>query len=176
MVRRPQQSQGKKEVEELFDIYAQRIDTDGNVLWQQGGKPLSMSKGGGSHPHRPRVVNDGSSVAIVCWEDLRHLPRFSIYAQRIDSKGNAQWPKGGVRVCSVETGQSLLYDVVSDGLGGAIIVWWNSNSKTFGKAGLLRAQTLDADGGLMWPDNGVPISTGVKFLTCFFFPPKNLLR
>jgi hypothetical protein len=143
-------------IAEILDICAQRVDADGNILWQQNGVPLGISKGGGRSPHTPLVVSDGSGGAIIIWEDTRQV--MSIYAQRIDAEGNIRWQEGGTQVCYIKSHWSFAYrTAVSDGSGGAIIVLGYKEAET-NEEGLL-VQRIDAAGRTMWPDNGTLAST-----------------
>ena len=138
---------------EIQDICAQRVDADGNILWQENGVPLGITKGGGQSPHTPLVVSDSSGGAIIIWEDLRQ-GMMSIYAQRIDAEGNIKWQEGGVKVCYIKSHSSFAYrTAVSDGSGGAIIAWGYKEAET-NEEGLL-VQRIDAGGRTAWPSNGV---------------------
>jgi len=142
---------------EIEDNCAQRVDANGNILWQQNGIPLGISKGGGICPHVPLVVSDGSGGAIIIWEDLRQ-GMMSIYAQRIDAEGNIKWQEGGMQVCYIKTYSSFAYrTAVSDSSGGTIIAWGYKEAET-NEEGLL-AQRIDAAGRTVWPDNGTLAST-----------------
>jgi len=139
----------------LFDIYAQRVDANGNILWQQNGVPLGITKGGGECPTNPLVVSDGAAGAIVIWEDLRK-GLMSMYTQKIDADGNIKWQPGGEEVCYIETHSSFWpRTAVSDGSGGTIIACSYKEAET-GKKGLL-AQRLDATGRAVW-GNGVVVT------------------
>jgi len=133
----------------IMDLYVQRVGANGNVLWQDNGVPLEISKAAeGSVPHTPLLVTDGSGGAIVAWEDLRH-GLASIYTKKIDADGNLRWQPGGEKVCYIETNRSLWPRLaVSDGLGGAIMTYGN------------RAQKIDADVRTMWPGDGIMFADG----------------
>jgi len=127
----------------LNDMYAQRIDVSGNILWQPNGVPLGITRGGGVCPSNTLVVSDGASGAIVIWEDLRK-GLMSLYAQKIGADGNIKWQPGGEEVCYIKTNASFWpRTAVSDGSGGAIVTYSN------------RAQKIDADGRTLWPDDGI---------------------
>jgi len=132
-----------------MDLYVQRVDADGNIIWQPNGLPLEISKAAeGAVPHTPLLVTDGSGGAIVAWEDLRN-GLASIYAQRIDADGHFRWQLGGEKVCYIETNQSFWPRLaVSDSQGGAIITYGNC------------AQKIDADGRTMWPSGGIMFAGG----------------
>jgi len=127
----------------LSDIYAQRVDAQGDVLWADNGVPLGITEGGGVCPSNALDASDGAGGAIVIWQDLRK-GLMSMYAQKIDADGNIKWQPGGKEVCYIETHSSFWpRTAVSDGSGGAIV--------TFG----IRAQKIDAAGRTMWPDDGI---------------------
>ncbi len=77
----------------LFDIYAQRVDAYGNILWTPNGVALETHKSAG-FPYNPLIVSDGASGAIILWGGP-----MSMYAQKIDADGNIKWPPGGEEVC-----------------------------------------------------------------------------
>ena len=132
----------------LFDICAQCVDAQGNTLWIDNGIRLGITEGGGRHPVNRVITSDGAGGAIAVWEDLRK-GLTSVYAQRIDARGNIQWQPGGEEVCYIDTNSSFWpYMAVSDGSGGAII--------SFG----VRAQKTDATGNMVWPVNGVQFAAG----------------
>jgi photosystem II stability/assembly factor-like uncharacterized protein len=66
------------------DLYAQRIDADGNPQWTTDGVPVSTAT---LHQDWPDLVADQSGGAIVAWQDNR-VALNDIYAQRIDSEGS----------------------------------------------------------------------------------------
>jgi hypothetical protein len=132
----------------LNDMYAQKIDANGNILWQPNGIPLEITRGGGECPSNTLVVSDGAGGAIVIWEDLRK-GLMSLYAQKIDASGNILWQPGGEEVCYIKTNASFWPRVaVSDGSGGAIVTYSN------------RIQRIDADGRTIWPDDGILFTKG----------------
>ncbi|MCK4539487.1 MAG: hypothetical protein KAV42_11885, partial [Candidatus Krumholzibacteria bacterium] len=51
-----------------MDIYAQRIDSNGAVLWTIDGVPICTATGEQSIP---RITSDGAGGAVVTWQDLR---------------------------------------------------------------------------------------------------------
>lgn len=139
------------------DIRVQRVDANGNILWQQNGVPLEIAKAAGeAFPHTPLLVSDGSGGAITMWEDLRR-GLVSIYAHRVGSDGTLKWPPGGVPVCYIKSNASLVFrQMVSDGLGGAIISCSFKEAGT-NKRGVL-VQKLDSTGKTAWPDNGIVVT------------------
>lgn len=132
------------------DIYAQRIDATGKLLWTIDGVAVCDAF---PWQRGPAIVTDGSNGAIIAWDDLR-IGNAEIYAQRIDAAGVPVWARNGVPVCT-----SLPHDAppvaVSDGARGAIIAWLDMREIDPG----LYAQRIDDSGILQWKSNGVPVCT-----------------
>jgi hypothetical protein len=68
----------------LYDIYAQRVDTSGNILWATNGTPVSTATNGQAFP---KILPIDGGGAIVTWADLRGGANYDIYAQRLNANG-----------------------------------------------------------------------------------------
>ncbi len=87
-----------------YDIYAQKIDRNGNKLWGSGtdirvnsDDGNRYSSGGPLYNHlNPHVALDSSGNAIVAWEEQRDgATRSSIWTQKLQSSdGTKLWPDG----------------------------------------------------------------------------------
>ena len=133
------------------DIYAQKVDSLGNVLWVTDGATVALKN---STQQNARVVSDGAGGAIVVWEDSIN-GAFDIYAQRMSNLGSPMWTSGGVSVCNITQAQ-VNPKIISDGAGGAIIVWQDFRN---GSDYSIYAQKVNASGAVMWTANGVGICT-----------------
>ena len=131
------------------DIYAQRIDSDGNALWNPNGTLICNASG---TTVRVQLCSDGSGGAIITWDDSRG-PAYDIYAQRIDSAGNVKWTHNGEEICT-EVEQQRDAQICSDGVGGAIITWEDYRVLS-GRQ--IRAQRIDQNGNVLWDANGTLI-------------------
>ncbi|MCX5752339.1 MAG: T9SS type A sorting domain-containing protein [Candidatus Krumholzibacteria bacterium] len=131
------------------DIYAQRVDDDGAVLWLADGMPVCTANNTQSFP---LIVPDGSGGAIVAWQDFRSNNVLDIYAQRLNSSGYIQWTAQGVAVCTGKTSLAL-GSIIPDGSGGAIIAWSDRRNATND----IFAQRIDAAGAVQWTANGVAV-------------------
>jgi len=143
----------------LQDIFVQRVDAGGDILWQRGSIPLGIVHvAETASPHTPLVVSQGSEGAIVIWEDLRN-GLASIYAQRVAADGTLSWQPGGVETLYVKSNASLAFrQIVADGQGGAIVSCRFNEAGT-GKKGIL-VQKLDSAGKLMWSGSGIRVISG----------------
>jgi hypothetical protein len=134
------------------DIYAQRIDADGWMLWMMGGVAVCNE---GSDQQYPEIVSDGSGGAIIAWEDFRAVmvAHWNIYAQRIDSDGVAQWTSGGEVICAA-MGDQFGVDVAPSDDGGAIFAWEDERYGNYD----VYAQKVDGSGNALWATHGIPVS------------------
>ena len=132
------------------DLYAQRISGAGVNQWGPNGAPICTGTGDHSDPV---IVSDGAGGAIIAWRDHRGF-NYDIYAQRVNAAGVAQWTTDGLPVCTAN-GEHESPDIISDGAGGAIVVWVdhrNTNLDVF-------AQRLNAAGSPQWTLDGVGVCT-----------------
>ncbi len=133
-----------------YDIYAQRLDENGDALWATDGVSLCVDLG---TQVRPRIATDGSGGAIVTWRDHRN-GNADIYAQRVDSGGNALWQSDGVALCTAAEDQNYP-EIVPDGYGGAIVTWHDER----GSDREIYAQRVDSSGNTLWQATGVALCT-----------------
>lgn len=132
------------------DIYAQRIDSDGNVLWQENGIPICTAPG---TQWRTGIASDGAGGAFITWADGRDDNNL-VYIQRIDGDGNMLWEENGRAYCSPSV-DPRWPGIHADGTGGAIVVWYVY--RLYDED--LFAQRIDADGSALWGAEGRVLST-----------------
>ena len=125
-------------------IYIQKVNSEGQVLWGQGGKPLPELSG------VPGVVPDGLGGAIIVQK------RKQIRLQRIDGEGTLMWSEKGVTVCTTLSTTAGGPSVLPDGSGGATIVW--VDKRAGGPRNDVYAQRVSPEGEIMWQEDGVPVS------------------
>lgn len=132
------------------DIYAQRVDSAGNNKWANNGAAICMAAASQSYP---QLTGDGNSGAIITWADSRNGGGGSdIYAQRIAHDGTVLWTTDGVEVSNYLNSQ-IFPVIVTDGEGGAIIVWEDSRA---GNSDIY-AQRLNSSGEFQWSEHGIPV-------------------
>jgi len=126
-----------------FDIYAQRIDSNGVILWDANGTAICTKNG---TQENVKLCEDGDGGAIIVWVDSRGATGKDIYAQKINSSGAVQWTVDGVAVCAQVNDQDLP-GILSNGQGGAIICWEDRRSGTYYD---IYGQMLNASGQIQW--------------------------
>ena len=106
-----------------FDIFAQRVDSGGNLVWGFG-----MAISAWLYDQAEcQLVHIGSGETIVTWLDERSGTSADIYAQKLTAAGDAQWTVNGVVVCSA-TGNQDNVRIASNDVGGAFISWDDERS------------------------------------------------
>ena len=135
------------------DIYAQKIDSSGEVQWTEDGIAICNET---NYQYSPKLTSDGSGGAIITWTDYRGSDA-DIYAQKINSSGEVQWTEDGIAICNESESQGYP-QLVSDGSGGAIIVWGDGR----GSDDDIYAQKINSSGVAQWTANGVVISNAVN--------------
>jgi hypothetical protein len=100
------------------DVYCQRIDASGSIMWPSFGVPVSAAY----DDQRFHVMaSDGSGGAIIAWDDYRSAAQIQtqreVYAQRIE--GNGYWGYPAPEIASVN-------DIPGD-QGGYINLEWDAS-------------------------------------------------
>ena len=105
-----------------WDIYAQAVTLDGEILWQTDGLPICTNTADQS---TQAILSTGEGGAIFIWEDERRSSEFQdLYIQRVNASGKVMWEPDGIPVFPSESLQSDPI-LVADGLGGFYVVWWD---------------------------------------------------
>lgn len=96
-----------------FDIYAQHVESNGNVLWTSNGTAVSSASNSQFHPI---VVQAGvaGGKAIFVWQDLRDGAQYDIYAQGIFCNTAPSMPgsmSGPSTICSSSSNTYSVSDV-----------------------------------------------------------------
>lgn len=132
-------------------------------------------------------VPDGQGGAITVWQEPTETRAMALYVNKTDVNGNPLWSEPdwygsapGKLVAGTEKAiqgyPAHLHGLVSDGQGGAIIIWM-VNGTGFGENADLRAQRVDANGQFLWGSDGVLIASPVYGADLWYsaggFPPSN---
>lgn len=132
-----------------LDIYAQRVDSGGQVQWSANGIAIcTVTK----NQYFPAIINKVGG-AIIIWQDGRNGGvSYNTYSQHVNATGVIQLAVNGL---SVIVGTNVFRSMIPDGNGGAIITWEFSIAGGYD----IYAQRINSFGVLQWGANGVAIST-----------------
>jgi len=132
------------------DIYAQRVNSTGNVTWTTDGVAICTA---GHDQKDLQICSDGEEGAIITWRDYRSSVN-KIYTQRINSTGNVTWTTNGVAICTA-SGYQEQPQICSDGIGGALISWSDGR----GIDTDIYVQRINSTGNLKWTTDGIALCT-----------------
>ncbi len=133
-----------------WDVYAQRINQENTLLWNQNGVTISVAD---RNQRRLRIVGYDTH-AIVVWNDRRRIRSWDIFAQAIDLEGKVLWEVDGIPICIDDTDQST-QAILADGEGGAIVVW--EDERRSSEFQDLYIQRVDSQGKILWKKDGIPV-------------------
>ncbi|HEY1020804.1 MAG TPA: hypothetical protein VGE06_00765, partial [Flavisolibacter sp.] len=137
------------------DIYGQRVDADGNLLWTAGGRRLTVTDNVTSNKTSPVIDVVNATEAIFVYRDNR-LGTVDLYAQKIAlSNGAPQWASE-VSVHGDQASTQISEVVLEDGAGGIFVVWEDPRVATTNRN--IYGQRIDNSGALLWDAAGVAIS------------------
>ena len=133
-----------------YNIYAQRLDVSGSILW---GSSAVVVCGAAGHQYYPEIVTDGIHGAIITWQDNRVTDN-DIYVQKLDPNGTRLWGTNGILICTL-SGYQIKPQITTDEAGGAIIAWEDAR---YGDGDLF-IQHIDTDGITQWATGGTSLCT-----------------
>lgn len=152
-----------------YNIYAQRLDTNGNQLWSGDRRVNSESEAPGRWSF-PALAIDTVGNIVVVWHDYREGDA-NIFIQKLDANGNRLWPTDK-RVDSDTGGAWQGNPAISvDTSGNVVVVWEDRRNGSYE----IYAQRISPAGnqlwtsdvrvhmdlGMAWQESPIVITTGI---------------
>ena len=138
------------------NLYLQRLDADGEPMWQADGVPLfpaEQFKTGVDGPYWSNFVSDNNGGFYITWSELTDDGRH-ITAHRFDRSGKPIWRSP--TVVAAFSGNQVFPFAASDGQGGLLVVWQEYDQRNFISDNIY-VQRIDSDGRIRWTENGMTI-------------------
>ncbi|MDD3052492.1 MAG: hypothetical protein PHR06_15310, partial [Candidatus Cloacimonetes bacterium] len=138
-----------------YDIYLQKFDSEGNLLWQDGGLPLTASP---DLDFNPQIIMTSDDKIIISWQTLHYSANYSNYhrAMKLDLEGNILWnTMHETEIVTHPTRQ--VHTLLANDNGGAFIIFKRNQQ--------LLGMNLDQDGNSIWGETSVAILDAVQEVT-----------
>jgi hypothetical protein len=123
------------------DVYAQKINTAGELLWPEGGKAVCVGNGMQLGINMEADQNGG---VFIIWGDGRN-PSKDLYAQRLSATGDPLWAVNGIPVAN-GAGDEIQNTMLPDGQGGMMMAYTHD----YVGAKDIYAKRFDANGNMTW--------------------------
>ena len=137
------------------DLFAQKINASGQLVWNPNGVALSTDP---FAQFGPRMASDGAGGCYVVWDDRRNgnTPNEDIYGQHLSATGQALWGAGGKAICTApNTQEGSLVKVAGNNI---FVNWMDARNGSIG----IYYQVLNINGDPLLEPNGVEVFWGLS--------------
>lgn len=111
---------------DLGDIYARKVDSDGNLLWAND-IIINSDASTDYQQYQARLAINSEENVFITWSDDRN-DNFDIYAQKIDPDGNKLWPSD-LRINSDTSGlEQNTPDIAIDSSDNVFYTWTDARN------------------------------------------------
>jgi hypothetical protein len=133
----------------------QRRDAEGKLVWDRPDFLVEETVAG------RKIVADGNGGAFIV--TVEKGSEKNVRVQRIDGEGNCPWSQGAVTIFYRSIAESSGFaeeagaSIVSDGEGGAFVVWSERDVEALGfPEYLMSVLRLSEDGEVLWQERDLP--------------------
>ena len=136
-----------------WEIYAQRINSDGQKIW-----PADVQLSNTSTPtysFDPSITKDSNANFVVVWQESTINRGSDIFAQKLSITGSQLWDSG-VLVNSDNTTKNQMYPALTSDQNGGVIVVWTDYRRDDGQGDAesdIYAQRLNENGERLWAND-----------------------
>ncbi|MDP8286379.1 MAG: T9SS type A sorting domain-containing protein, partial [Candidatus Electryonea clarkiae] len=134
--------------DQMYDIYCQRLNEDGEILWTENGEVICDTE---NRQLWPAIVNVSPGAAVMVWKNDPPLGDFEyysdIYMQKVSGTDSItiHWEENGLFFSRIEN-INPKERIAADGSGGVIVVWGDLVTDDYG----VYTQLIDPDGERTW--------------------------
>lgn len=133
------------------DIYHQLIDTEGNTVWDRGGRIATKQEGNQSNP---QAVTSDSTILLSWTNEIKNDHK--VYLQKFNLRGNLIWNNSPVIPVN-ENSDQFGQKIIGDGKNGAVLAW--VDKRTDSGSGDIYSQRINSSGSMLWNDKGVLVGS-----------------
>jgi hypothetical protein len=101
------------------NVFAQKIDSTGALLWGSEGTPVTNLPG---RQEDPVAITDGNGGAFIAWVDYRFDDEGDIFIQHVNNQGDIMMDDNGEALARID-GRHLTINMCTDSLGGVFVTW-----------------------------------------------------
>jgi len=123
------------------NVYAQKINNQGQLMWQAGGKPVCTIP---SEQLGLNMEADSNGGVFIVWGDSRNTSK-DLYAQRLSATGDPLWTVNGIPVAN-GPGDEIQNTMLPDGQGGMMMAY----THTYASDSDIYAKHFDGNGNMTW--------------------------
>jgi hypothetical protein len=152
------------------DIYAQRVDSLGNIHWNPIGVYIITAADSSQERIYLDMTTDTRDGVVICWSDFR-IGNWDIYCQRVNDNGLLLWGDSGLVVCTDTQDQYWRPVITEDETGGAIIAW--GDMRPIGSGASIYAQRVGDVVGIDKADDRITSDDRIQI---FPNPAKSVMR
>jgi hypothetical protein len=132
------------------NVYAQKVDPAGNLLWGENGTAVTQLPG---RQEDPVAIEDGAGGAYIAWVDYRFDEEGDIFLQHVSADGQILLDPEGAALCR-QPGKQLTISMATDSMGGVFVTWEDGRN---GVDTDIYGTHIDAAHTIINPGEGVPI-------------------
>ena len=130
----------------VWNLYAQKVDAAGNILWNNG-QPMLIDENQGSFPNYIRTVKTNDNCVIIIWIRFFNPDDYRVYAQKINSSGQLLWSANNELILAADFYPHI--HLVANDVGG-IFIFYNDIQGVIGL-------NLDSNADDLWFGNINPL-------------------
>ena len=134
----------------MRNIFAHKIDQNGNLLWGLDGAVVTNLPG---RQEDPVAITDGEGGAFIAWVDYRFDAEGDIFLQHVNSNGEILLDSNGVALAQA-IGKQITINMCTDSIGGVFVTWQDKRS---GVDDDIYGTHVSFDHTIVAPGTGVPI-------------------
>ena len=147
----------------IRDIFAQKITTDGDLLWGTDGELVALEDGlndgisvarADGRQEDPIIITDEAGGFFMIWMDYRNEPaKGDIYGQHVLADGSLQFGIEGTPLTNLPGKQSAP-NMCKDNLGGVFAIWKDESDGS----SILKGTHISFEGDILAPGEGIVIN------------------